>query len=399
MTKVGIITNISIQRHFGLDWLRIGAFAILIFYHSAMYFGPFHWVLKAANPVDCLAWPLVAISPWRLMILFTVSGYATSAMLMKFPKLSAFLKERSKRLLLPLMFGMAVLVPPQSWVRLVDQHGYTGSFTHFWTSDYFGFHMISGQALPHWEHLWFLGYLWAYTALLTAVIAAVPDWHRYFGRVVQWLSHGYRLLAVPVVILVFLRLMLTKEGFADHGMFDDLIGDVHYIPAFLFGFLLAHFPILWTAIRKCWRVALAGSIAAYAVLGYAVYAGSVANNMPTWLHVAETVADTVMAWLMVPVALQFADYTLNHDHRWRATLAQAVFPAYLVHQTVIVLTGWLLLRYDWPNIVGFALIITMVISASAAVYILASRVSWLGRLLGVVAKPALHTGNPIPAKN
>ena len=35
-------------RHFGLDWLRIGAFGLLILYHVGMVFAPWDWVVKSA---------------------------------------------------------------------------------------------------------------------------------------------------------------------------------------------------------------------------------------------------------------------------------------------------------------------------------------------------------------
>ena len=39
-------------RHYGMDWLRIGAFALLILYHIGMYFVPWDWHVKIAQPVS-----------------------------------------------------------------------------------------------------------------------------------------------------------------------------------------------------------------------------------------------------------------------------------------------------------------------------------------------------------
>ncbi len=55
-----------------------------------------------------------------------------------------FLRQRSLRLLVPLAFGVAVIVPPQSWVELVTQHGYRAGFATFWTHDYFRFRRLGG---------------------------------------------------------------------------------------------------------------------------------------------------------------------------------------------------------------------------------------------------------------
>ncbi len=382
-----------IGRHHGLDWLRIAAFAILIGYHTAMYIGPQNWVVKVASPSEWVAYPLNAVSPWRLMVLFAVSGYATAAMLGKFDGLSRVFAERSKRLLVPLLFGIAVLVPPQSWVRLVSENGYARSFTTFWLHDDFRFGDLLGHTLPHWEHLWFLGYLWAYTALLVAAVMWLPGWKSGSAKLAAWLSKGHRLLLVPIAIMVPLRLVMVKEGLATHGMFDDFIGDEHYIPAFLIGYLLAGHPVLWEAIRRTWKGAAALSLLALVALMIVTAYDLSGTEMPTPLLILNNIADTMMAWAMIPVALYVADRFLNRSSSWRQTLAEAVFPAYLVHQTVIVVLGWYLLRFNLPNAAAFTIIATAVIASSALAYWLARQLGRAGMLLGV----ANATKRPAPS--
>lgn len=387
----------TIARHYGLDWLRISAFAILIAYHTAMYVGPLHWVVKVENPSNWVAYALNAVSPWRLMVLFAVSGYATAAMLGKYGGLARFFSERSKRLLVPLLFGIAVIVPPQSWVRVMID-GYTQSFGHFWLHDNFRFDALLGHTLPHWEHLWFLGYLWLYTALLVAAAAWIPAWQSACGKAADWLSKGHRLLLVPIAIMVPLRLAMVKEGLASHGMFDDFIGDEHYIPAFLMGYLLAGHSILWEPIRRTWKSAAALSALALAALMVVTTYEVSGTEMPTAILILSNIADTMMAWAMIPVALYVADRFLNRNSPWRQTLAEAVFPAYLVHQTVIVVLGWYLLRFNLPNFETFTLIAAAVVVSSAFAYWMARRIGPAGMLLGVAnPQPSKIRQSPQPA--
>ena len=112
------------ERHYGMDWLRIGAFALLIFYHIGMVFVPWDFHIKTAQPMAWVEIPMLLTNPWRLTLLFVVSGYASRALLSKSAGIRGFLGNRSTRLLIPLVFGMAVVVPPQTWVQLVGQHGY-----------------------------------------------------------------------------------------------------------------------------------------------------------------------------------------------------------------------------------------------------------------------------------
>ena len=49
-------------------------------------------------------------SPWRLSLLFMISGVASRFMLDKL-RVVQFVRQRSWRLMIPLVFGMLVIVP------------------------------------------------------------------------------------------------------------------------------------------------------------------------------------------------------------------------------------------------------------------------------------------------
>ncbi len=377
----------AVKRHYGLDWLRIGAFAILILYHSALHFGPHPWVVRAHEVYEWLIWPLAAIYPWRLLVLFAVSGYATAAMMSRSTGIGAFFRERSGRLLIPLLFGMTFIIPPQSWARFSVDFGYTGTLLEFWTQENFRFSSWFGRTLPHWEHLWFLGYLWAYTGLAALFVATVPPWRRFASGLAGFLAKGPLVLIAPVAFLITARLGLMKLGLTGSGMFDDWLGDSHYLPAFLFGFLLALHPSLWAAIDRCWKGAALLSILSYGATASLFWIYGSIEGLPTLGLALEAIADSSMGWSMMIVMLKLADSALNRDHPWRETLARAIFPSYLVHQTAIVLMGWYLLDFKLPGLVAFAIISMTVVASSAGAYWLATRIGWIGTLLGVPPRP------------
>src|SRR5690606_24652492 len=112
------------------------------------------------------------------------------------PGLAVFLAERSRRLLIPLLFGMAAIVPPQGWVRL-EVSGVDPGLARFVAHVAFSFASHAGAFMPGWEHLWFLPYLSAYTLLLAGWIALVPRWRERTARAVAWLTTGRRLIWAP----------------------------------------------------------------------------------------------------------------------------------------------------------------------------------------------------------
>lgn len=372
-----------IGRHYGLDWLRIGAFAILILYHVGLYFAPGHWLVKSAQIEDWVAYPIAAISPWRLMVIFAVSGFASAAMLQRFASVGAFFRERSRRLLIPLIFGSLLVVPPQGWVRM-EMAGRHETLMQFVTHEEFAFARIAGQFFPNWEHLWFLGYLWAYTGLLAAGLILFPNWKNAAKPFVDWMCRGWRLLAVPLMVLLIGRLGLMAVHLDDASRYSDLVGDVHYIPAFLLGFGIAHFPEIWTSVRRIWRGSLALGLVCLAVIMASTAAP--VTDASRLMMVVQVAADTGMAWAMLPVALYLADVAFNRDHPWRQTLALAIFPAYIVHQTVIVLAGWKMREAGIVGLPAFAIQIVLVLAACWLAWALAKAVPLFGELLGMPHK-------------
>ena len=95
------------ERRIDLDWVRISAFGLLIFYHVGMLYVSWGFHIKSAHRI-ALEPLMLVLNPWRLGLLFLVSGVATCFMLRKY-SLLPLLRSRSARLLIPLVFGMLVV--------------------------------------------------------------------------------------------------------------------------------------------------------------------------------------------------------------------------------------------------------------------------------------------------
>ncbi len=378
------------ERHYGLDWLRSGAFLLLMLYHGAMVFVTGDWLVKLAQ-IEWLAFPMLFLSPWRLAALFIIAGFASRALLAKLEEPRTFAWERTKRLLLPLLFAMALVIPPQSWVRLVVEHGYTHDYLYFLTHDVFRFGQLDGVTLPGWEHLWFVAYLWAFTMALAFALARLAPTAKV--KAALWferLGTGSRLLWLPLAYLVPVRAAITFTTGESHGLFNDWLSDAIYLPCFLFGFGLAGSRTLWPAVARLWRAALLLALLAYAIL-VQVELGWPADAKPPHLVMAlDRAAMAAMLWGMALVMLRLADTVLNRDGRWRATLSEAIFPCYIVHQTLIVLTAWWLLPAHLPAPFAFAIILAATAAGCWLFYRLGREVAWLRPLIGLnTAKPRL----------
>ncbi|MEJ8631847.1 acyltransferase family protein [Sphingomonas sp. I4] len=160
-----------------MDWLRVGAFQLLILYHVGMAFVPWDYPVKLVTPgIPWATIPMFLLNPWRLSLLFVVSGYASAALYAKQGSVAGFLRSRLSRLGIPLVFGMAVVAVPQPWVWLVTHFDYGHGFSYFVIHDYYRFQKIDGVAVPTWMHLWFVVYLLVYTVLLGGLLSLPARW-------------------------------------------------------------------------------------------------------------------------------------------------------------------------------------------------------------------------------
>ena len=191
-------------RLYFLDWVRIFAFFVLIVYHVGMYYVTWGWHVKSPFASDTPESYMMLSAPWRLGLLFMISGVASSFMLAK-TSATAFMRQRSWKLLVPLLFGMLVIVPPQPYFEVIEKFAYQGSYGDFmqlYLHNYRGFITDPGEhlILPTWNHLWFVAYLWVYTLALGALVLALG------GRFDAWsqrgarLLTGWRLVVLPVAV-------------------------------------------------------------------------------------------------------------------------------------------------------------------------------------------------------
>lgn len=392
----------SSERHYGMDWLRIGAFLLLIFYHIGMFFVHWDWHVKALPVLEWVAVPMLATNAWRIPLLFLVSGYASAAILAKNAvrgvKTGGFAWERTKRLLIPVLFGIAVIVPPQVWIDLVGQHGYRRGFLDFWAHDYFGFQFISGIAMPTWQHLWFVVYLWLYTLALALLLAILPEgWRARIGAAADRMLADWRVLAVPLALLL-LNLLSVWPG---HGSTHDVINDGPdhrvYFGIFLFGYLLRGGTFVWRGIRAWWKAAALLALIAYGVVAWVELTWPGRNVPPGWVIGMYGIARVFQSWSAIVALLGIADRFWNRDHPWRTTLTEAVFPFYLIHQTIIVVVAWWCLNVGLGNGVTFVILVITTALGSWLFYRIGREVPGLRLLIGLRGwrGPSVGAGKPL----
>jgi len=375
------------RRVYYIDWLRVLAVLLLFLFHSGRVF---NWgeLFYAKSSIDSLGISLVLwfIDAWHMPLLFFLAG-ASTYFAMRKRTIAEYLRERSLRLLVPLSFGVLVLVPPQTWYGARTNDGYTGSFLDYLTSgrafspdNLFGRGDYYGGLSP--AHLWFILFLFIISVLVVPllVLDRKPGGSASLGRVAGAFA---RPAWWPVVVF----LILVAEAMPEIGG-KNLI---YYLVFFVLGYLLiGEASFADTATR--WRIP--ALVAGFGITAASVLLGRWADTLPDpsmalagWRYV-----ELLGGWLSLVGLIGLGRAYLDTPSPTLAYLSEASYPLYILHQTLIVTIGfYLVMIVPWPAL-GWPLLIAVSAAVTFAVYGVVRRVGALRFLFGM--RPKRPTAAP-----
>jgi peptidoglycan/LPS O-acetylase OafA/YrhL len=382
------------QRRHDLDWVRVLAFGILVLYHVGMYYVSWDWHVKSPSSGTALEPFMFLSSPWRLGLLFLVSGAATSFLLRRNPQ--GFLAARSKRLLIPLLFGMLVVVVPQAYYEVVEKlpGGYRDGYWAFYARYLAGDDGFCSRedclTVPTWNHLWFVAYLWVYTLVLWLAVRLLPEaWRARILDVSKRLLSGPGLILWPVAALALARLLLVGRFESTHALVDDWYNHAQYLLLFLLGYALVQMDAVWPALWRTRWLALGLAAASYAgIVVYFQFAGfDDTNPPPQALRLLMRVLWALNQWCSIAAILGFAWRFREADGPVLRYLVPAVFPIYILHQTIIVVIAHHLKPLAVPPLLEGPLLVLVTFALCFAGYEIIRRIKPLRPLFGLPWEP------------
>lgn len=335
------------ERLYYLDWLRISAFGLLILFHCFRFFDYFPWHIKNPDQSEWFTQFVIFTTSWRMPLIFFVSGAGTFFALRSAG--TSFVNERLKRLIVPYIFGILVLIPPQKYLEFLHYGGGPLSYYAF-------LGMYPGQLIEPdiginlvWlghvaYHIWYLAYLFVMTMLLLPLLR----WLSQKPAMTSPLKPGWGQLGWLFIPLVIINVAL-RPSFPDYLDWADFF---HYLYFFLLGYVFTRNRVILTE----WVSANLGVFITIAVLTSLAthYFALFTELMVKWTSAPDNSADfrgfvalrsiNALAWVLVLLGL--AIRYLNRNHRLLAPLGEAVLPVYILHQTIIVAIGYFVVQWS-----------------------------------------------------
>lgn len=345
--------NEDMKRRFDLDWLRVIAFALLMLFHTGMMFNTWNWHIKNLETSSLLDWMMRFLHQWRMPLLFFISGSAVCFAMDRHSTWKFFL-ERHKRLLLPLAFGILVIIPPQVYYERLYQHQQYDSFWSFYPTIFQTGSYPQGNL--SWHHLWYLPYIWVYSMIMLPVFVWLrsPTGRRMLETGLQWLEKPWILFLIflpSAISEVVLRPFWPHDG---NNLFPDWANFTHKLTFFVAGFILSSGSRLWDAIeshrRKFLWAGLLATVALYSIwfshLKFTPYSAAGMRFLQNF-HI----------WMWILLALGYGRRYLNFNHPFLRYANEAVYPFYILHQTVIVMLGYHIVWMGWSMSLKFLIVI------------------------------------------
>lgn len=388
------------DRRYDIDAMRVIAFALLILYHVGMFYVPdWGYHVKSTHAFEWLKLPMIVLNQWRMPLLFLISGVAVH-FLLRSVGAGQFAWSRTKRLLVPLLFGMAVVVPPQAYCQALSNGAFEGNYLQFLVH-YFTFQPWPPGAFDGsdpgitWNHLWYLPYLLVYSLLLAIVLpllrtdagVAMMRW----GRGLR----GLRLWILPVLPLVLATWRLSGRYPTTHDLMNDWHTHAQYLAMFLYGYWIGADAGLWAELRRRRWWLLVAALCTFAAF---FWLQQVTVPEPGFPRAMYDFAQRLNGWTWILLALGWGHHLLNRPFRWLPYATESVYPWYILHQTIIVTVGYALAGLSLgPWLEPMLLVLATVLGSVLITEFLIRRTGWLRPLFGMKRRVHQAASRPVVA--
>jgi glucans biosynthesis protein C len=376
MKRTKMDESILKSRLYFLDWLRVIAFGLLVFYHTGLIFVDWGFHIQNDSFSEGMKLPMLFLNQWRLPLLFFISGAGICFTLGR-RTAGVFVQERFIRIFVPLIFGVVVIIPPQVYFEWLHHKAFNGSYLEFYPL--FFKHIT-------WNHLWFLVYLFTFTLLALPLFFY---WRRRKGKIIittiiSLLSKKFYLLML-VIPLFLVELFLRDDWPDNRNLVTDWYNFTFYFILLVYGYFFAAADSLWLTLEKSRKAYLLLGLISFAMIYFGWHQPRT-NFLETFAS-GRFIFDFFKCLNILCCVFCLLGYSRHYFVQNNPALQyanKAVYPFYILHQTVLIVIGFYVIQYNWNIAAKYIAIVGGTFFFTLLIYeLLIRRLRWVGVFFGI----------------
>jgi hypothetical protein len=380
-------------RRYDIDWLRIIAtFQIFLLHVTGIFIYGWHPIKNNHLSLEMTVLALF-LALWPMPLFFILSGAGTYYAL-GFRKPKQFIHERIKRILIPFIFGIFVIIPPQVYIERLSNNQFSGSFLQFYPHYFEGIHSSGGNFSLFGHHLWYLLILFIYSLITLPLLIRLrkETGKKTISKLAAFFEKpgAFLLPAIPFIILEIILnpIGLGTEQFGIFGGWNFFA----YILFFIYGYLIFSDLRFQHIMQRYWKISLILGVITSALVTFFLYFwlqvetfGRAFINLFVNIPVHGASGEGLLiffliigalywilrcfsAWFWIVAILGLSSIYLNRNHKFLQYANEAVLPLYILHLTVIVVIGFYIVQWNLGIAEKFIMISIISLAVMLAIY-------------------------------
>lgn len=335
-----------------------------------------------------IRFPGIFASPWHMHIMFLISGAATYYAL-RFRSVWGYVLNRLKRLLVPLLFCLFVIIPVHHFYwrfpplgPMVEESHYHNILT-FFLKDYFKLLWMNGTFFL--GNLWFVYYLFVFSLLCLPLFVYFEgdSGRRLAISLADILERPGMILTLGIPLAIGTAILTVIRGGMAWNIVNDLSRSFQYITCFIYGYLISSDERLWKAIEGHWKIS--GIILVILNVIPMVFAPGRGPLKPGYgSGFGQLVAVALRgfsSWLWLLLILGLGRKLLNFENRFLRYMREAFYPFYIIHQPLILALGYYTRGWEVPLLIRALSIVVSTSVGTILIYDLCVRRTNVTRFL------------------
>jgi glucan biosynthesis protein C len=288
------------------------------------------------------------------------------------------------RLLVPFLFGVLVIIVPQTYYELV----YRDHLPCTRLLDcYFLYLLNLPERFAHFSfyHLWFLAVLFIFSLLCLPLFLGLSKKGKGLASLLATGIHSpWKLMLSLVFPLALLNIFVYPGTFWGSRDFGGWSICAHLL-FFVSGYRIFADPGNVEQMRKMGIFLLAGSVgAALALRPLVTFLIDWKSNFGSAGYAVAQTVQALLSWCLLISFINLGGRFLTSHNRFLAYANQAVLPFYILHQTVIISVGYYVVQWEMNPALKYLVIALISFSLIMAIYdLLIKRIKILRFLLGM----------------